>query len=62
MYFLLLTLQYGSDQRKEGEMGGACCMHVKCDKHIQNLGTENKTKEHFGRFGVQRKECQYTAQ
>jgi hypothetical protein len=41
-YFVLLTLQYESDQSKEGEMGGACSMHVKCDKHIQNLGRENK--------------------
>ena len=43
-YFGLLTLQYGSDQSKEGEMDGACSMYVKCDKHIQNLGRENKSK------------------
>jgi len=30
----------------------ACSIHVKCDKHIQNLGRENKTKEHFERFGA----------
>lgn len=57
-----MTLQYESDQSKECEMGGTDSMHMKCDKYIQNLGRENKTKEHFGRFGVQRKECQNTAQ
>jgi len=50
-YFVLLTLQYGSDQSKESEMGGACSMHVKCDKHIQNLGREYKTKNILGDLG-----------
>jgi hypothetical protein len=56
-----LTLQYGSDESKEGEMGGDCNMNVKCDKQIQNIERGNTTKGYFGRFRVARKEYQNTA-
>jgi hypothetical protein len=44
-YFMLMFTYYSVDQIKENEMGGACDMHGRGQKHLQDFGGKARRKK-----------------